>query len=97
MQPPAVAKPRIRVGQRAHIFNIESSSRPNHFHTVDTLHLVCSCEAGRRGRRCHHLADVLMYEAWRKRELARAAVGQAAVVETHARPRGIGSLQEAFA
>src|SRR5690242_20302066 len=81
-------KPAIRRGQRDYVYNVESSTRPGTFHTVDAYHMTCSCEAGRRGRRCHHLADAIVYDQWRKVQRAKA------VVETPARPSGMAALQD---
>jgi hypothetical protein len=80
-------KPKVR-----HIagtqYTVQSRTRPDHIHEIDTYRLSCTCEAGRWGKRCWALAAALQFEAYRKHELAKA---QAA-----ARPSGMASLQEAF-
>jgi hypothetical protein len=81
-------KPTIRCisGTR---YDVQSRTRPDHMHHVDTYRLACTCEAGRWGKRCWALAAALQYEAYRKHELAKA---QAAPL----RPSGMAGLQEAF-
>lgn len=61
MEQQATFKPRIRRQDATH-FQVESKSRPGHFHTVDTLHLRCDCEAGQHGLRCWHLVWSLQAE-----------------------------------
>lgn len=87
---PRTHKPAIRRGQRDYVYNVESSTRPGLFHTVDAYHLTCSCEAGRHGRRCHHLADAIQYDAWRKRQRVVAAIRLRGPEE------GMAALQAAF-
>jgi hypothetical protein len=84
-------KPTIRYkgGTR---YDVQSRTRPDHIHYVDTYRLTCTCEAGPWGKRCWALAAALQFEAWRKHELARA---QAAAPV--ARPAGMVALQEAVA
>jgi hypothetical protein len=81
-------KPKVR-----HIagtqYTVQSRTRPDHIHEIDTYRLTCTCEAGRWGKRCWALATALQYEAYRKHEMARA---QAAPL----RPLGMAGLQEAF-
>ena len=81
-------KPKVR-----HItgtqYTVQSRTRPDHIHEIDTYRLTCTGEAGRWGKRCWALAAALQYEAYRKHELAKA---QAAA----ARPSGMAGLQEAF-
>ena len=43
-------------------FEIASGTRPGLVHTLDVLHLKCSCEANAQGIRCWHLARALMIE-----------------------------------
>jgi hypothetical protein len=81
-------KPKVRhIGGTQ--YTVQSRTRPDRTHDVDTFRLSCTCEASRWGKRCWALAIALQYEAYRKHELAKA---QAAA----ARPSGIASLQEAF-
>jgi hypothetical protein len=64
-------KPRIRhiAGTR---YDVQSRTRPDHIHHVDTYRLTCTCEAGSFGKRCWAMAAALQFEAWRKHELAKA-------------------------
>ena len=81
-------KPKVR-----HIagtqYTVQSRTRPDHIHEIDTYRLTCTCEAGRWGKRCWALAAALQFEAYRKHEMAKA---QAAAVP----PSGMAGLQEAF-
>jgi hypothetical protein len=43
-------------------FEVASGTRPGLVHTLDVLHLKCSCEAGTQGIRCWHLARALLIE-----------------------------------
>jgi hypothetical protein len=63
-------KPTIRYkgGTR---YDVQSRTRPEHMHHVDTYHLTCTCEAGRWGKRCWAMAAALQFEAWRRHELAK--------------------------
>jgi len=84
-------KPAIRLGMRPHIYNIESATRPGVFHTTDAYKMTCTCEAGRNGRRCWHVATAVLYDQWRKEQRAKNA-RPAAI-----RPTGMAALQDAFA
>lgn len=78
-------KPRIRYITGTQ-YDVQSRTRPDHVHEVDTYRLTCTCEAGRWGRRCWAMAAALQFEAWRRHELAKAA----------AQPLGMAALQDAF-
>jgi hypothetical protein len=80
---------RYRGGTR---YDVQSRTRPDHVHAVDTYRLTCTCEAGRWGKRCWAMAAALQFEAWRKHELAKAQAAASA-----ARPSGMAALQDAFA
>jgi hypothetical protein len=69
-------------------YDVQSRTRPDHFHNVDTYRLTCTCEAGRWGKRCWAMAAALQLEAYRKHELAKAGAA--------ARPSGVAALQHAF-
>jgi hypothetical protein len=86
-------KPKVRYkgGTR---YDVQSRTRPDHMHHVDTYRLTCTCEAGRWGKRCWAMAAALQFEAWRKHELAKA---QAAATASATRPAGVAALQEAVA
>ena len=58
--------------QRRNAYDVQSRTRPNHVHHVDTYHLTCTCEAGRWGKRCWAMAAALQFEAWRRHEQAKA-------------------------
>src|SRR5437764_10345374 len=69
----ATYKPRIKRGSRQHIYHVESATRPGTFYTTDAYNMTCPCPAGRKGKRCWHLATAISYDAWRKAQQARAA------------------------
>jgi hypothetical protein len=81
-------KPKVR-----HIsgtqYTVQSRTRRDHIHEIDTYRLTCSCEAGRWGKRCWALAAALQYESYRKYEMAKAQA-------TPLRSSGMMGLQEAF-
>ena len=79
-------KPRIRYITGTQ-YDVQSRTRPDHIHHVDTYRLTCTCEAGSYGKRCWAMAAALQYEAYRKHELAKAAAS---------RPSGMATLQDAF-
>ena len=83
----ATYKPRIKRGSRQHDYHVESATHPNTFYTTDAYNMTCTCPAGRKGKRCWHLATAISYDAWRKAQQAKA---------TPARAAGMGALQEAF-
>src|SRR5579875_3357679 len=62
VQPRHAFKPRIRRTHERGVFEVSSRTRPNLFHKTDVVHLECSCEAGRNGIRCWHLAYALQAE-----------------------------------
>jgi hypothetical protein len=66
-------------------YAVQSRTRPDHLHHVDTYRLTCTCEAGGWGKRCWAMAAALQFEAWRRHELAKAA----------AQPLGMAALQDA--
>jgi hypothetical protein len=68
---------RFRGGTR---YAVQSRTRPDHMHEVDTYRLSCTCEAGRWGKRCWALAAALQFEAWRKHEMAKAQAAPLAPV-----------------
>jgi hypothetical protein len=70
-------KPTIRFigGTR---YDVQSRTRPDHMHHVDTYHLSCTCEAGRWGKRCWALTAALHVEAWRRHELAKVQAAASA-------------------
>jgi len=84
----ATYKPRIKRGSRQHIYHVESATRPGTFYTTDAYNMTCPCPAGRKGKRCWHLATAISYDAWRKAQQARAAAP--------ARPAGMAALTEAI-
>jgi phage-related tail fiber protein len=84
----ATYKVRVRRGSRQHVYHVESATHPNTFYTTDAYNMTCSCPAGRKGKRCWHLATAIAYDGWRKAQQARAAAS--------ARPAGMAALQEAF-
>src|SRR5438552_19090729 len=86
--PATTRKPRVRhLGGARYL--VESKTRPGIGHQVDVLHLRCSCEAGKRRRRCWHLAFCIALDDWRRRQHAQAeAPGP--------RPSGMAALQNAF-
>jgi hypothetical protein len=84
----ATHKPRIKRGSRQHIYHVESATTPGIFYTTDAYNMTCTCPAGRKGKRCWHLATAISYDAWRKAQHARAAAS--------AQPAGMAALQEAF-
>ncbi len=55
-------KPKIRRTHERGVFEISSRTRPGLTHKTDVVHLECSCEAGRNGIRCWHLAYALQAE-----------------------------------
>jgi hypothetical protein len=63
-------KPTIRFisGTR---YDVQSRTRPERTHHVDTYHLRCDCEAGQYGKRCWALTAALHFEAWRRHELTK--------------------------
>ena len=85
-------KPRMRY-LGGSMYLVESSSRPGLGHKVDVLHLKCGCEAGKHGRRCHHLVWAIQMDGWRRAHQMKAAATTAPTV----RPSGMAALQEAFA
>ena len=91
---PANRKPRIRIGRASHTYHIESATRPGIFHTANAYRLTCSCEAGRRGRRCWHLATAIVYDQWRKDQRTKSA--PAVATTPGGIPRRPGDLLEAF-
>jgi hypothetical protein len=62
----ATYKPRIKRGSRQHVYHIESATHRNTFYTTDAYNMTCTCPAGRKGKRCWHLATAISYDAWRK-------------------------------
>ena len=72
-------------------YDVQSRTRPERVHHVDTYHLTCTCEAGRYGKRCWAMAAALQYEAWRRHELAKAQAAAAAAWST-----GMAALQDVF-
>jgi uncharacterized Zn finger protein len=66
-------KPRIKRGSRQYIYHIESATRQGVFYTTDAYNMTCSCPAGRRAKRCWHLAAAISYDSWRKAQQAKAA------------------------
>jgi hypothetical protein len=66
-------------------YDVQSRTRPDHIHHVDTYRLTCTCEAGKWGKRCWAMAAALQFEAWRRHALAKAA----------AQPLAMAALQEA--
>ena len=78
-------KVRYKGGTR---YDVQSRTRPDHMHHVDTYRLTCTCEAGRWGKRCWAMAAALQFEAWRKHELAKA---QAAATASATRPAGVAA------
>jgi hypothetical protein len=85
-------KPTIRFcgGTR---YDVQSRTRPDHIHHVDTYRLTCTCEAGRWGKRCWALTAALHFEGWRRHELAKAQATQVAPISS---PSGMAALQDAF-
>src|SRR5918911_2553868 len=83
-------KPTIRF-QGGTRYDVQSRTRPERVHHVDTYDLTCTCEAGRYSKRCWAVAAALQYDAWRRHELAKAQAAAAA-----ARPSGMAALQDAF-
>jgi hypothetical protein len=63
-------KPIVRWLGGNHYF-VSSRTRPGHGHHIDTFYLTCSCDAGRYSRRCWALRIALLYEEYRKGQLAR--------------------------
>lgn len=92
--PATTVKPRIRRLGRTR-FLIESRTRPGLGHQVDTLRLTCSCEAGKRGRRCWHLVWSLQAEQWLQR--AEAAYQAHNASSSAQRPRSRTAMHEAWA
>src|SRR4051812_40891740 len=84
----ATHKPRIKRGSRQHMYHVESATHRGTFYTTDAYNMTCTCPAGRKGKRCWHLATAISYDAWRKAQQARAAA--------LARPAGMAALQEAL-
>jgi hypothetical protein len=68
---PPTYKPKVRYKGGTQ-YDVQSRTRPDHIHHVDTYRLTCTCEAGRWGKRCWVMAAALQFEAWRKHELAKA-------------------------
>jgi hypothetical protein len=83
-------KPTIRF-QGGTRYDVQSRTRPERVHHVDTYHLTCTCEAGRYGKRCWAMAAALQYEAWRRHALVKAQAAASA-----ARSTGMAALQDAF-
>jgi hypothetical protein len=92
------AKPKIRYLGRTS-YSVESRTRADHMHYVDTYRLTCTCEAGKYGKRCWALVAALGYEDWRRRQQAQAAASAARLLAP-AQPgqpkAGMAALQEAF-
>jgi hypothetical protein len=87
-------KPTIRYkgGTR---YDVQSRTRPDHVHHVDTYRLTCTCEAAQYGKRCWALAAALQYEAWRRHEQAKAQHVHPNNSEFH-RSAGYKGLSECF-
>jgi len=78
-------------------FEIDSRTRLGHTHTIDALHLTCSCEAGQKGMRCWALALALMIEqGYRAITPKRARTAPPPALTRPARPAGAAALREAF-
>jgi hypothetical protein len=91
-------KPHIRRGSKPYLFHIESSTRPGLFHITDAYRLTCTCEAGRNGRRCHHLHQALEAEKWYRRaelDAQQRRLAQASSVPFH-ETAGYRALAECF-
>ncbi len=92
-------KPRIKHLQGS-LYLVESTSRPGLGHKVDVLHLRCGCEAGRHGRRCHHLVWAIQMDGWYRGHQAKAQQ-QAATTPATSVPfhetAGYKALAEVFA
>lgn len=88
-------KPRMRHLEGS-VYLVESNSRPGVGHKVDVLRLKCGCEAGRHGRRCHHLVWAIQMDAWR-RGIATQADQLRTRERAAARPVGMAALQEMYA
>lgn len=58
-------KPRIRAGYNAHVYQVESATRPGLFHMTNTATGSCTCEAGRHHVPCWHLFVARQLDAWR--------------------------------
>jgi hypothetical protein len=86
-KPPYKPTIRLRGGTR---YDVQSRTRPDRVHHVDTYRLTCTCEAGSYGKRCWGLAAALQYEAWRRHEQAKAAASAT-------RAASMAALQDAFA
>jgi len=75
-------------------FEIDSRTRLGHTHTIDALHLTCSCEAGQKGMRCWALALALMIEQGYRAITPKRA--RTAPLPALTRPAGATALREAF-
>lgn len=96
----ATYKPTVKRGSKPYLYHIESATKRGTFYSVDAFRMTCTCEAGRRGRRCWHIATAISLDAWRASQRDRAA--QAAVDAITPRTSfhqtaGYKGLAEAFA